>query len=59
MKKFELNSVNTLMFNKLDKINKTPNSKAIKKLKPIFEFNKRTKDGGLTRELLMNIIKIN
>ena len=62
MKKFELNNVNTLMFNKLDKINKTPNSEAIKKLKPIFEFKKRTKDGSLTsltREKKLEIKAVN
>ena len=48
-----------MMFNKLHKIHKTPNSDIIKKLKPLFEFKQKTKDGGLTREQKRDIKAVN
>ena len=47
------------MFYKLERIHKTPNSEALKKLKPLFEFNQKTKDGGLTREQKLEIKAVN
>ena len=47
------------MFNKLERIHKTPNSEALKKLKPLFEFKQKTKDGGLTREQKLEIKAVN
>ena len=47
------------MFNKLEKIHNTPNSEALKKLKPLFEFKQKTKDGGLTREQKLEIKAVN
>ena len=48
-----------MMFNKLHKIHKTPNSYIIKKLKPLFEFKQKIKDGGLTREQKRDIKAVN
>lgn len=48
-----------MMFNKLHKIHKTPNSDIIKKLKPLFEFKQKIKDGGLTREQKRDIKAVN
>ena len=47
------------MFNKLDRIQKTPTSEVLKKLKPLFEFKTKTKDGGLTREQKLEIKAVN
>ena len=47
------------MFNKLDRIQKTPNSDALKKWKPMFEFKMKTRDGGLTREQKLEIKAVN
>ena len=47
------------MFNKLDRIHKTPNSNILKKLKPLFEFKQKVKDGGLTREQKLEIKTVN
>ena len=55
----ELNKVNFLMFNKLDKIQRTPNSEILKKQKPIFEFKTKKMDGGLTREQKLEIKAVN
>ena len=59
MKKLELKKVNKLMFNKLDRIQKTPTSEALKKWKPLFEFKSKIKDGGLTREQRLEIKAVN
>ena len=47
------------MFNKLDRIQRTPNSEALKKLLPIFEFKTKGMDGGLTREQRLEIKAVN
>jgi hypothetical protein len=47
------------MFNKLERIHKAPNSEILQKLKPIFEFKQKVKDGGLTREQKLEIKAVN
>ena len=47
------------MFNKLDRIHRTPNAIILQKLKPLFEFSNKKKDGGLTREQKLEIKAVN
>ena len=47
------------MFNKLDRIQRTPNYIALEKLKPLFEFKTKGMDGGLTREQKLEIKAVN
>ena len=47
------------MFNKIERIHKSPNSKILKKLKPLFEFTNKKNDGGLTREQRLEIKAVN
>ena len=47
------------MFNKIERIHKTPNAKSVKKFKPLFQFKQKSKDGGLTREKKLEIKSVN
>ena len=47
-----MQKVNVMMFNELEKIHKSPSSKILERLKPVFEFKHKDKVGGLTREQL-------
>ena len=47
------------MFNKLERIHRTPNAAILRKLKPMFEFSNKKKDGGLTREQKLEIKAVN
>ena len=47
------------MFSKLDRIHKKPNDEILNKTKPAFEFKKKLKDGGLTKEQKSEIKAMN
>ena len=55
----ELKKVNVMMYHKLDRIHKSPSSKILEKLKPIFEFKTKGRSGGLTREQKLQITTTN
>ncbi len=47
------------MFSKLDRIHKKPNDEILNKTKSAFEFKKKLKDGGLTKEQKSEIKAMN